>query len=417
MRVVVIGAGAAGLTCAVELLRLGHSVVVIEQAPEAGGRARSFYWREAACDVDNGPHLMMGCYSSFRGLLGAFGKDILFGPAGLAVHMRGPAGRSVRIPGGNGRLGGLLALARARGLSLKDRWSIARGMGRMGGLASTTYVEEWLASCRMTPDARRFFWDPLVTAALNRRPASALSSQFLTVMRRAFLDRDADGRLGATGAGLSDLYVRPALSFVEREGGSVILGEGVDCLQMQDGAVTSVRTRSGRCESADWVVSAVPPGELERLVPGLRAGPWVAHPIVSVHVLLDRPLTMPASGFAGIVGGEFHWVFQKPAADGRAVASLLASDAHDLAGRDSDGLVEAARQALASYFPGDHRILAALPLKERFATYQRISAESAAVETPRNLLMAGDWTVPEYPCTIESAALSGRRAAARVPRA
>ncbi|MDZ4355037.1 MAG: FAD-dependent oxidoreductase, partial [Variovorax sp.] len=40
MRLAVIGAGWAGLACAVEATRLGHAVTLFEAAPMAGGRAR-----------------------------------------------------------------------------------------------------------------------------------------------------------------------------------------------------------------------------------------------------------------------------------------------------------------------------------------------------------------------------------------
>ncbi|HJS03673.1 MAG TPA: FAD-dependent oxidoreductase, partial [Variovorax sp.] len=36
----IIGAGWAGLACAVEATRLGHAVTLFEAAPMAGGRAR-----------------------------------------------------------------------------------------------------------------------------------------------------------------------------------------------------------------------------------------------------------------------------------------------------------------------------------------------------------------------------------------
>ena len=60
--VVVIGAGFAGLSAAVRLVDRGRRVVVVEEAPRLGGRATSFADRETGERVDNGQHVLFGCY-------------------------------------------------------------------------------------------------------------------------------------------------------------------------------------------------------------------------------------------------------------------------------------------------------------------------------------------------------------------
>ena len=58
--IIVVGAGMAGLACAVELCRRGKAVTVLEAAPAIGGRTRSFIYR--GVELDNGQHLMLSCY-------------------------------------------------------------------------------------------------------------------------------------------------------------------------------------------------------------------------------------------------------------------------------------------------------------------------------------------------------------------
>ena len=60
--VVVIGAGFAGLSAAVRLADAGREVVVVEEAPRLGGRATAFTDRETGERVDNGQHVLFGCY-------------------------------------------------------------------------------------------------------------------------------------------------------------------------------------------------------------------------------------------------------------------------------------------------------------------------------------------------------------------
>src|SRR6478736_4618781 len=71
--VVIIGAGCAGLAAAVRLAGRGAKVVVVEQAPRLGGRATSFIDRDSGERVDNGQHVLFGCYRETYSLLAEIG--------------------------------------------------------------------------------------------------------------------------------------------------------------------------------------------------------------------------------------------------------------------------------------------------------------------------------------------------------
>ena len=75
--VLVIGAGVSGLSAAVELVSRGLKVLVCEKAPHAGGRTSSFFDKPTSEWVDNGQHLMMGCYTAARRYLQIIGSEHL----------------------------------------------------------------------------------------------------------------------------------------------------------------------------------------------------------------------------------------------------------------------------------------------------------------------------------------------------
>ena len=73
--VVVIGAGFAGLSAACVLAGAGARVLVLEARSQLGGRATAFVDRETGELVDNGQHVMFGCYRSTFEFLRRIGAE------------------------------------------------------------------------------------------------------------------------------------------------------------------------------------------------------------------------------------------------------------------------------------------------------------------------------------------------------
>ena len=72
-RIIIAGAGWAGLAAGVELSRHNIPVMVVESAKQIGGRARSLTLD--GITLDNGQHLMIGAYRQLLELLSIMGVD------------------------------------------------------------------------------------------------------------------------------------------------------------------------------------------------------------------------------------------------------------------------------------------------------------------------------------------------------
>ena len=78
--VIIVGAGFAGLSAAVALTARGARVTVLEARPRLGGRATSYRDLSTGELVDNGQHILFGCYREtlrFLRTIGAAG-DVRF---------------------------------------------------------------------------------------------------------------------------------------------------------------------------------------------------------------------------------------------------------------------------------------------------------------------------------------------------
>jgi uncharacterized protein with NAD-binding domain and iron-sulfur cluster len=173
------------------------------------------------------------------------------------------------------------------------------------------------------------------------------------------------------------------------------------------------------------VIAAVPPPALSELLPpALRAAPELAGiehlrgaPIVSVHFWFKQAFAAPR--MAGFLDGPIHWLFTPPMQpETGCYVTLVISGAHQLVDRSPQEVTRIARRELDRYVPQARRleVVDALVVKEPQATFAATPQEQpdrAGTTTPvANLFLAGDWTDTGLPSTLESAVVSGERAAA-----
>ena len=440
---VVIGAGFAGLSAAVALAEHGVRVTVLEGKPALGGRAYSFVDADTGDFVDNGQHVLMGCYTEtldFLERIGAHGQlvfredleiEMLAGPGQSAVL------KTARLPG---PLHMTAALLGYRHLSIAERISVMCGglrllaMRRFGGgeLRNLT-VAQLMDRLGQSEHARQCFWYPMSIATLNDVPEASSAQLLAEVLKRAFFSRRRDSAFVYSRVGLSDLYCSGAKQLIERAGGTVVSHSIVEMLELgARGHVASVRLRDGRRIEASNFISAVPAPQLLRLLPeNAVADPFFSRftglsssPIICVHVWLDREVTN--SPFIGFIGTTTQWLFNKRrifAQRGEALPGYLSfviSGARKLVDRSNQEILDIVINDLHAMIPASRTatVVKSLVLKEKNATMApdlRSHQLRPTANTPiANFFLAGDWIQTELPATIESAVISGRAAAAAV---
>src|SRR5487761_442533 len=197
--VVVIGAGFAGLSAGVALAERGFRVAVLERKPALGGRAYSFEDPDTGDFVDNGQHVLMGCYTEaldFLGKIGSSGKLVF--QRDLEIEMLAGPGRSATLR--TARLPGPLhmsaALMRYGHLSMRERIAVVGGGLKMLAMRRREHpaLEKMTVAVLMTAlgqgeNARRAFWYPLSIATLNDEPEVSSAALLAEVLKRAFFSK------------------------------------------------------------------------------------------------------------------------------------------------------------------------------------------------------------------------------------
>jgi squalene-associated FAD-dependent desaturase len=437
---IVVGGGFAGLSAAVRLAGRGVRVLLLEARSRLGGRATAFHERETGELVDNGQHVLLGCYEAtfaFLADIGATGH-VRMQPA-LEVTMIDAAGRRSRLSCTTNLPPPLHLIAGIfdwDALSWSDRLSILRMAGplrvarrelRPGArdIAASPgeTVENWLIRNGQSARLREMFWTPLALAALNQPASQAAAPIFARVLAEMF---GPDPRASAVALPIKPLhlvYAEPARTFIEGRGGKVRTASPAR-IRLHQGGVDAVTSGSDSWR-ADAVIAAVPwhaatdlfEGELSPLAALLdRARLMRPSPIVTVNLWLDRAVF--DEPFVGLPQRRFQWVFNRQVVygDGSPQLSLVASGASALADRPNGELIAAASEELLQAFPDTRpaRVVRATVIREPKATFSLAPGQPPRPATRtaiRGLYMAGDWIATGLPATIESAVRSGHAAA------
>jgi len=430
--VAVIGAGVAGLAAAARLAESGRRVIVLEARGELGGRATAFVDRETGELVDNGQHVLFGCYHETFAFLRRIGAEgnVRVQPS-LEVAYVGPDGvRSVLAcppwPPPLHLLGAILkwdALSwRERLRSLRLAPALRRGTSNLDRETRET-VAAWLTRYRQSGRLREWLWEPLAVAALNQAPEEAAAAPFITVLAGMFGGHRRDASLVLPAKPLHEMYAIPAKVFIEARGGTVRT-HALARVGIADGRISGIDVR-GEPVDASAVVSTVPWFALSQLFTGdvaplegilAAAARMVSKPIVTVNLWYDRAVMDDV--FVGLPGRAMQWVFDKRQAFGERAShlSLVSSGADELVPLDNASLIELAAGEVAGAIPGARgaTLLRGTVVREKRATFSLAPTEPArpGVRTPvRGLFLAGDWIDTGLPGTIESAAMAGHRAA------
>src|SRR4051812_45294637 len=283
--IAVAGAGVAGLAAATALAEAGQRVLVLEARGELGGRATALRDRETGELVDNGQHVMFGCYRETFRLLRRIGAEgnVRVQPA-LDVPCIGPDGRrsALRcpswlpsplhllggvlgwdaIPWGDRlrvlRIGAPLLRARrnARSSSSAKGMLGSRSFQRTGKPEETETVADWLTRYGQQGRLREWLWEPLAVAALNQAPAEAAAAPFVRVLAEMFGADRTDASMVLPLTPLHEMYAHPARRYVETRGGDVRLN-----------ALARVRIESGRVAGIDVRGESLPVARVVAAVP------------------------------------------------------------------------------------------------------------------------------------------------------
>jgi squalene-associated FAD-dependent desaturase len=390
------------MAAAVTLAQRGVRATVYESGPVPGGRARRVETRGHT--LDNGQHILIGAYTTLFGLMRAVGVPsdaVLRIPLELR-YVDGVCLRRMVLPAPFGLLGGMLA---ARGLPWRERLGAVRFMLALRTLgfhlAEDSSVQDLLERYAQEGRIGHYLWKPLCVSALNTLPERASANVFLAVLRDTLAGDDDASDLLLPRVDLSKLFPEPAAAWLAAQGGELRCGETVRDL------------RALRAEH-DGVILAVGPHQVKALAPELAAD-FEYQPIVTCYLQYAARVRLPFP-MLGLADGLVQWVFDRGRLTGeKGLLAAVISAQGDHQQMAQEELAQTCHRELSRAVAGLGEPEWAQVIAEKRATITvGAHLKRPALETPLpGVFLAGDYTDPEYPPTLEAAARSGVRAAER----
>ncbi|KAB2909467.1 MAG: FAD-dependent oxidoreductase [Ignavibacteriales bacterium] len=323
-KIVIAGAGLAGLAAAVKLSIAGFRVVLLEASPKAGGRAHSFpitfpNFPQKKFIVDNGQHIMLSCYDhtiDFIKRIGAF--DLLDIQKKMSVMLVGAdkiayelTSRNLPYPFDN-----LSAILGYKYLSFSQRLKAIkfiqhlkktdtnalsggnineptlqrdseRRISNFGKNFSPQYpslsshkrgqinnygknlaqksVREWLNEHAQTEQLANGLWDILCTGAMNTPAEKASAFVFARILKEIFLSGKGRSNVVIPKVGLSQLFVEPALEFIRNNGGEIVFSCPVESVEIENSTLKRIFARGLKITDASAVIFALPHHALKKI--------------------------------------------------------------------------------------------------------------------------------------------------------
>jgi 15-cis-phytoene desaturase len=453
MRVVIAGAGLAGLSCAKYLCDAGHTPVVVEARDVLGGKVAA--WQDEDGDwYETGLHIFFGAYRNMRQLFKELDIEdrLQWKSHSMIFNQKETPGTYSRFdfPNLPAPLNGVVAIL---GNNDMLTWpeKIAFGLGLVPAmLRGQAYVEdcdkyswsEWL-KLHNIPDRVNDEVFLAMSKALNFIDPEEISSTVVLTALNRFLQEGDGSKMAFLDGNPPERLCEPIVEYIRARGGEVHLDSPLREIELHDdGSVKAFRIggikgQEPRTLEADAYVSAMPVDPFKLLVPeAWKHLPYFQKleglngvPVINIHLWFDRKLTeidhllFSRSELLSVYADMSNTCreYEDPS---RSMLELVFAPAKDWIGRSDDDIIAATLEELKRLFPmhfsGDNQAVLrkSKVVKTPLSVYKTVPGcqqlrPDQASPIP-NFFLAGCYTMQRYLASMEGAVLSGKQCAAAI---
>ncbi len=456
MKVLIAGAGWAGLAAAIELTKSGHQVTVIEASRTVGGRARALEVQlpnGETTTLDNGQHILIGAYSETLRLMQEVGVNLQDALHRIPLTLRFPAtssaeGESMRSA--KGAMGDAIVLPdwkkppikgldvawgilQARGWNWADKLSLLRAaaMWRLKGFECASHESVATLCLRLTAPVMQMLIEPLCVSALNTPAERASGQVFLRILRDSLFAAPpedlqmASSNLLLPRTDLGALFPQAATAWLAERGCQVITGQRLTSFESlskdEHSAHISCRLDANIDQKYDALVLAVPPVEAARLANAAGYTQWASIAQALQHEAIatvyghaqGARLPEPMMALKSNTAQPAQFVFDRGQLTGQqGLLAFVVSASQGSAQEIEQAVIAQGREQLN--LPQIKAVQTIIDKRATFACTPGLQRPPMQI-APR-VFACGDYIQGPYPSTLEGAIRSGIAAATAAAR-
>lgn len=447
MRVVIAGAGLAGLSCAKYLVDAGHTPIVLERRDVLGGKVAA--WQDEEGDwYETGLHIFFGAYPNMLQLFKELQIEdrLQWKEHTMIFNQPEKPGTYSRFdfPDLPAPINGVMAILKNNDL-LTWGEKIQFGIGLIPAMVQgQKYVEEmdryswsqWMEKQGIPKRVEKEVFIAM-SKALNFINPDEISATILLTALNRFLQEKNGSKMAFLDGSPTERLCQPLVDYITARGGEVHLNQPLKEIQLNDDGTVKgylIRGLDGaedRCITADLYVSAMPVDPLKTMVPeGWRSLPYFQQldglegvPVINLHLWFDRKLTnidhllFSRSPLLSVYA-DMSVTCKGYEDPDRSMLELVLAPAAEWIGKSDEEIIAATLEELKKLFPhhftGDNPAqlrkyhVVKTPRSVYKATPGRQDHRPDQRSPIANFYLTGDFTMQPYLASMEGAVLSGK---------
>ncbi len=452
MRILIAGAGLAGLSCAKYLVDHGHIPIVLEARNVLGGKVAA--WKDKDGDwYETGLHIFFGAYPNMLQLFKELDIEDRLQWKSHSMIFNQPT-----EPGTYSRFDFPDIPAPANGVSailsnndmLNWKEKILFGLGLVPAmLRGQNYVEkcdkkswtEWLREHNI-PERVNDEVFIAMSKALNFIGPDEISSTVLLTALNRFLQEKNGSKMAFLDGAPPERLCKPIVDYITERGGEVHMNCPLKKISLNEDSTVKSFTIDNDAKGemvADAYVSAMPVDILKLLIPDQWKGLHTFSkldglngvPVINIHLWFDKKLTdidhllFSRSPLLSVYA-DMSIACKEYEDPNRSMLELVFAPAKDWINKSDQDIVDATMEELKKLFPshflGDEKaeLRKFKVVKTPKSVYKAVPGCQELRPSQRspikNFFLAGDYTMQKYLASMEGAVLSGKLCAETIDK-
>lgn len=419
-KVLIIGGGLSGLAAASYLSQNKFDVTLIESTHKLGGKTFSFLANQPKTEIDNGQHILLGCYSNtlnFLKLISAIDKVSI--QRKFELHFLSQKLQISTLTSKNYfyPFNLLLALFSFDLFNLRDKYSLLKLLLKIKFINSDSLinlsVKDWLIQENQSKKANSLFWEIICVGALNTSTELASAKIFCDILKTIFWTNSEAYKIILPKNSLNETFINPAEDFLIRNKVKISKSEKCEKIVIANHRVEKIITNKREISEYDYYLLSIPFYALKSLgILNTEKMNIQYSPILNLYIWLKKnPLNKP---FYALEDSIIHWIFNKD-----DFINITISNSVSLISKSKSEVENLIITELEKFVPNiSKEIINIVLIKEKRATFipsnEVLDKRLNSKTNIHNLFLAGDWTNTKLPSTIEGAIKSGRIAAEEI---